>query len=297
MVLLYTLVLAIPPLVTNMSRVLHIVVLLILGAAAISAAKNNRKPPTRQAADDDENLSSDCPEPTGYFADSEQCDKYYHCEEGHLTEKLCPDGMVFNDFSTEYEKCDLPFNIDCSQRSKLQEPQPTQHCPRKHGYFAHEDTNICDKFYYCVDGQFNMITCPNGLVYNDKVGICSWPDEAKKTGCSSSEVFKFDCPKVNESFAMTHPRFADPDDCQFFYVCVNGDTPRRSGCRLGQVFDDESKKCEWARQVPECADWYKGRLTDEELMKLEFPPTPRPKGTKVSKRKQRPRPQPVEDDE
>lgn len=30
-----------------------------------------------------------------------------------------------------------------------------------------------------------MITCPNGLVYNDKAGICSWPDEAKKSGCSS----------------------------------------------------------------------------------------------------------------
>lgn len=30
-----------------------------------------------------------------------------------------------------------------------------------------------------------MITCPNGLVYNDKAGICSWPDEAKKAGCTS----------------------------------------------------------------------------------------------------------------
>lgn len=27
--------------------------------------------------------------------------------------------MVFNDFSSEYEKCDLPFNIDCSARPKL----------------------------------------------------------------------------------------------------------------------------------------------------------------------------------
>lgn len=68
-------------------------------------------------------------------------------------------------------------------------PQSSEHCPRKHGYFAHEDTKICDKFYYCVDGKFNMITCPNGLVYNDKAGICSWPDEAKKKGCSSEGQF------------------------------------------------------------------------------------------------------------
>lgn len=64
-------------------------------------------------------------------------------------------------------------------------PQPTEHCPRKHGYFNHEDKDICDKFYYCVDGKPNMITCPDGLVYNEKTGICTWPDEAKKKGCSS----------------------------------------------------------------------------------------------------------------
>lgn len=66
-----------------------------------------------------------------------------------------------------------------------------------------------------------------------------------------TDVFQFDCPKVDEAVGATHPRYADPDDCQFFYVCINGDTPRRSGCKLGQVFDDESKKCEWARKVPE----------------------------------------------
>jgi len=64
-------------------------------------------------------------------------------------------------------------------------PQPAEKCPRQNGYFAHEDKKICDKFYYCVDGKFNAITCPGGLVYNEKSGICTWPDEAKKKGCSS----------------------------------------------------------------------------------------------------------------
>lgn len=27
--------------------------------------------------------------------------------------------MVFNDYDKDVEKCDLPYNIDCSQRSKL----------------------------------------------------------------------------------------------------------------------------------------------------------------------------------
>lgn len=67
----------------------------------------------------------------------------------------------------------------------IETPDPSQNCPRKHGYFAHQQKNICDKFYYCVDGQFNMITCPSGLVYNERAGICSWPDEAKREGCTS----------------------------------------------------------------------------------------------------------------
>jgi len=81
--------------------------------------------------------------------------------------------------------------------------------------------------------------------------------------------------------AATHPRYADPDDCQYFYVCVNGEKPRRSGCKLGQVFDDATKRCEWARKVAECADWYKDRLTDQQLDELEHPTTKAPKSDAV----------------
>uniref|UniRef100_A0A182LVM2 Chitin-binding type-2 domain-containing protein n=1 Tax=Anopheles culicifacies TaxID=139723 RepID=A0A182LVM2_9DIPT len=255
-----------------------------------SAAVRNREPvasdapvrsPVRQqgpvqasASDEiDPELSENCPEPNGYFADAEQCDKYYQCRDGQITEKLCPD----------------------------ETPIPSLHCPRQNGYFASE-TGACDKFYYCVDGMFNMITCPEGLVFNPRTGICTWPDEAQKKGCSSEDVFKFTCPKVNETEAATHPRYADPDDCQFFYVCINGETPRRNGCKLGQAFDDVAKHCEWARKVPDCADWYKDRLTDKQLEELENPPTPKPKPanspSKVSRRRPSKRPkQPVDDRE
>jgi len=71
---------------------------------------------------DDELFSDECPEPNGFFADSTQCDKYYACTNGAIEERLCPDGMVFNDYSPEQEKCDLPFNIDCSQRPNRRKP-------------------------------------------------------------------------------------------------------------------------------------------------------------------------------
>lgn len=66
---------------------------------------------------------------------------------------MCDDGLVFNDYDINVEKCDLPFNIDCSKRSKLQTPLPTANCPRKNGYFGHADSKICDKFFYCVQGE------------------------------------------------------------------------------------------------------------------------------------------------
>lgn len=226
--------------------------------------------------EDEEEVSDRCPEPNGYFPDAGQCDKYYDCRDGKYIEKLCPDGLVFNDFSPQHEKCDLPFGIDCSKRPKLQKPQPSPHCPRMHGYFAHEDTRICNTFYYCVEGKFNMITCPEGLVFSEKTGICNWPDEAQKKGCGSRELFNFTCPRVDEAIAATHPRYPDTEDCQYFYVCVNGEIPRRSGCKLGQAFDERTGKCDWARKIPECKDWYKGQLTDEELDALENPP-PKPK--------------------
>lgn len=67
----------------------------------------------------------------------------------------------------------------------------------------------------------------------------------------SIELFAFTCPKVDEQVGATHPRYADPEDCQFFYVCINGEQPRRNGCKLGQAFDDVSKRCDWARKIPE----------------------------------------------
>lgn len=238
--------------------------------------------------------SDQCPEPNGYFADAYQCDKYYECKDGKITEKLCPDGMVFNDYSPQQEKCDLPFNLDCSQRSERQQPKPSLHCPRQNGYFAHEDASVCGQFYFCVDGKFNMITCPSGLVYNEKTGICTWPDEAKKKGCSSQEVFKFSCPAVAKEIGQTHPRYADPEECQFFYVCINGETPRRNGCKMGQVFNDATKNCDWPRNVPECAEWYKGILTDEQLHDLEFPkPKVRPANKGPARGKPQRKQQPV----
>lgn len=45
--------------------------------------------------------------------------EFIRYRDGNMQERLCPDGMVFNDYSSDQEKCDLPYNIDCSKRPKL----------------------------------------------------------------------------------------------------------------------------------------------------------------------------------
>lgn len=40
-----------------------------------------------------------------------------------LTERLCKDGLVFNDYDINVEKCDLPYNLDCTKKWRLREFQ------------------------------------------------------------------------------------------------------------------------------------------------------------------------------
>lgn len=178
---------------------------MVLSQAPPIPRRNNRdkiikritKPTTTTRAPSDDETSEDCPEPYGFFADADQCDKYHACSDGRiegewewsrtlemlnqqamtnqyficLPERLCPDGLVFNDYDIEVEKCDLPYNIDCSKRPLLrmlkplnwswnyriiifhsctEEPKPSNHCPRQNGYFGHADKGVCGK----IDGVF-----------------------------------------------------------------------------------------------------------------------------------------------
>ncbi|XP_069190661.1 uncharacterized protein [Procambarus clarkii] len=201
-------------------------------------------------------VASECPAPNGFFADARQCDKYYECIDNILTEKLCPDGMAFNDLNPAVEKCDLLSQVDCAGRPALQPPQPTEHCDRQNGNFAPKDSPNCQDAYRCVDGVGSLISCPEGLAFALETGICDWPDQSGRKDCHKENKQNFTCPKVGLDVAVSHPRYADPHDCQYFYVCINGQTPRRNGCAFGQVFNNNTTTCESPKDVPECSDYY-----------------------------------------
>lgn len=157
-------------------------------------------------------------------------------------------------------------------------------CPRLNGFYAHPDPGVCDIFYACVDGVAEEYTCSSGLYFDEYKGVCNWPSEAERGACNSGNnnltmtlkptqpVFLkfscsssatdhqitdsgFKCPKVEpvDGFGLSdpHPKYADPDDCAKFYICLNGISPRAQGCELGLVYNTVTKQCDSPENVPE----------------------------------------------
>jgi len=184
------------------------------------------------------------PDEDGFFADSAQCDKYYQCKDGELSEHLCDDGYVFDESSTTSAICSYPFAIDCTGREELQPAKPSKGCVRQNGYFPHPDT--CEKYNYCVNGAGNTVPCAGGLIFDPNKGVCDYPDQVeRKEEClkmktKDAEDGEFQCPQNSSPFV--HTRHPDPEDCGFFFLCVRGDV-RRNKCDKGLVFSPETLAC------------------------------------------------------
>ncbi|KAL1455388.1 hypothetical protein WDU94_009486, partial [Cyamophila willieti] len=108
------------------------------------------------------------------------------------------------------------------------------------------------------------IICPTGLHFDEYSGTCVWPESAGRIGCGEPEGMTlkdgFTCPKESKSSSsgqsVAHPVYAHPTDCQKFYVCLNGVTPREQGCQVGEVYNEESQKCDAPENVPGCENWF-----------------------------------------
>lgn len=64
----------------------------------------------------------------------------------------------------------------------------------------------------------------------------------------------FRCPTEAQTDAngqiVAHPKYAHPTDCQRFYVCLNGQEPRDLGCIAGEVYNEETQRCDAPENVP-----------------------------------------------
>lgn len=79
-------------------------------------------PQSLTAQDTSPTLSTFKCEDDGIFADPEQCDMYWICEQGKATRNYCDDGLVFDHFkglAGHVDPCDSPFVVDCTDRPYL----------------------------------------------------------------------------------------------------------------------------------------------------------------------------------
>ncbi|XP_059051956.1 endochitinase [Achroia grisella] len=59
---------------------------------------------------------------------------------------------------------------------------PDDVCTSEQDYVA--DKKHCDKYWRCVNGEPVQFTCLPGTVFNSKLNVCDWPDNAKRLDCS-----------------------------------------------------------------------------------------------------------------
>jgi len=197
----------------------------------------------------------------GFYPHLYSCDKYWYCQEGRSELRTCGNGLGFIDTDPTYtlEQCNELHLVECGDRTELEPPISTPHCPRAWGTF--EDEQDCGVFWVCMDGKANRYQCPPGLAYDKESRGCRWADQVPE--CSNVVVIdedggEFQCPR--ESTPGIFTKHAHPADCRQYYLCIGG-IPREYGCPLGTVFNVGSGngvdgECSDPELVPECQDYY-----------------------------------------
>lgn len=200
-----------------------------------------------------------CPERNGYFANPQQCDAYYKCENGVAKEELCPDGLLFNDKNSPFQyPCSYPNEVQCLTRSAVQPAQATEDCPHQYGYYALGDSANCGQFKNCAAGRGYVFDCPDGLAFNPETYHCDWPDQVPS--CDAEAFLQFRCPEEPTLFGQPQAELRllrSNTDCEHYFACVNG-RPRRYNCGEGNAFSEELGGCDVAENVTGCAPATRG---------------------------------------
>jgi len=205
--------------------------------------------------------SSQCPEENGRFAHPEQCDAYTECTDGEAVEKICPDGLLFNQRTKTRGECTYAPLSTCKERLRLQPANGTDECPRLFGFYSNGDSTKCGEYKNCAHGEATNTKCPEGLAFNVETYRCDWPDMV--ADCNAEAYLGFTCPpseidadgqakkEVDISPEGELQYFRHPDSCKKYFICVNGH-PRLYNCGRYLAFNAQTKLCDFYNKIPEC---------------------------------------------
>ncbi|XP_055680499.1 protein obstructor-E [Lutzomyia longipalpis] len=224
--------------------------------------------------------SHQCPEANGRYPVSGQCDAYIECRDGVSEEKLCPDGLLFNEKAGVFTyPCSYPIDVECPQgRTSLQAAQSTDECPHQFGYYRLGDASHCGQFMNCVNGKGFVFDCPEGLAFNAATYRCDWADQVPD--CDAEAFLGFTCPPEArvEGLGQGEARFfRSPHDCQRYFLCLEG-RPRLHTCGEGQAFNELTNACDGIENVTSC---YTPQSNYRQAQPVTLPPPPPPPPTRA----------------
>ncbi|CAH0559063.1 unnamed protein product [Brassicogethes aeneus] len=204
------------------------------------------------------NDAPSCPEQHGVqaYAHPESCNIFFLCTNGTLTVEQCENGLLFDGKGAVHNHCNYHWAVDCGERKADLTPISTPGCEYQFGLYP--DTDGCSTHYIkCAYGEPIPQECEPGLVYDERIHGCNWPDLLLEK-CNPEAVVGFKCPTKVPSGSPAakfwpFPRFPVPGDCHRLITCVNGH-PRLISCGDNKVLDDSTLTCEEPELVPHCAN-------------------------------------------
>jgi len=243
-------------------------------AMLAAAATAQTEPPVCDPPDTIPPTGDQCPaydgvEFTFYYSDPEHCQQYWQCLQGCVSQEVCPDGYLFDEFQ---EMCEPAEDVDCGDRDCDGQPCLVEDfvCPEPEGLF--QDPENCIKYQECTDSSPMRKTCEM-----DSDGVQMWFDVATSqcgdqfveacNGVPVCDVYDGNCHDAEDFFVTPTPEpdftcpvsdgwFEDPANCIKYYRCDSYVADRRTCEKSGTTqlhWLQEKEWCDYPSNV-DCGD-------------------------------------------
>lgn len=97
-----------------------------------------------------------------------------------MTLEQCENGLLFDGKGAVHNHCNYNWAVDCGARKHDQVPFSTPGCEFAFGIYP--DSDQCStSFLKCAFGEPHETPCEPGLVYDERIHGCNWPDQLLET--------------------------------------------------------------------------------------------------------------------
>ncbi|KAF7494376.1 hypothetical protein SSS_05849 [Sarcoptes scabiei] len=144
--------------------------------------------PITNQIDHSRSKSLHCPHPNGYYADREDCRKFYACDDGRAFLMSCPLGLAYDEMTGTCSWPDMVEGCRSEEMLRFICPEPNEYEILDYGDPRYP-TSDCRKFVVCIQSEIHgqrtprLLGCEEGLVFNPNTRECDYPENVP--ACSS----------------------------------------------------------------------------------------------------------------